>query len=109
MPGKALVLGVLLSSLNPKNLALAVGAAAGLAQLDVSAGEFVVALVVFVVVASLTIAGPVAYALLGGEKAEANLTEFKDWLAVNNTAVMAVLFLVFGAVLVSKGLSSLTA
>jgi threonine/homoserine/homoserine lactone efflux protein len=109
MPSKALVLGVLLSSLNPKNLALAVGAAAGLAQLDVSAGEFVVALVVFVVVASLTIAGPVAYALLGGEKAEANLTEFKDWLAVNNTAVMAVLFLVFGAVLVSKGLSSLTA
>jgi threonine/homoserine/homoserine lactone efflux protein len=109
MPGKALVLGVLLSSLNPKNLAMAIGAAAGLAQLDVSTEEFVVALIVFVVVASLTIAGPVLYYLVGGDKAEANLTEFKDWLAVNNTAVMAVLFLVFGVVLISKGLNALGA
>jgi threonine/homoserine/homoserine lactone efflux protein len=106
-PGKALGLGVLLSSLNPKNLAMAIGAAAGLASLDVSATDVVVAIVVFVVVASLTIAGPVAYYLLGGERAEKGLTELKDWLAANNNAVMAVLFLVFGVVLISKGLQTL--
>jgi threonine/homoserine/homoserine lactone efflux protein len=107
-PGKALGLGVLLSSVNPKNLAMSIGAAAGVAQLGVSTEDAVVALIVFVVVASLTIAGPVAYYLIGGEKAEARLTELKDWLAVNNTAVMAVLLLVFGVVLISKGLGSLT-
>ena len=108
-PAKALGLGVLLSSVNPKNLALAIGAAAGLAQLGVSTTDAVVALIVFVVVASATIAGPVVYYLVGGDGARARLDELKDWLAHNNSAVMAVLLLVFGVVLFSQGLGSLTA
>ena len=32
----------------------------------------------------------------------------KNWLAVHNDAVMAVLFLVFGASLIAKGLPPLT-
>ena len=68
-PGKALGLGVLLSSVNPKNLALAIGASAGLAQLGVSTTDAGVALIVFVVVASITIAGPVVYYLFGGDGA----------------------------------------
>jgi hypothetical protein len=92
-----------------QNLAMAVGAAAGLAQLSVSTTDALVALVVFVVVASLTIAGPVVYYLVGGEDARRRLDELKDWLGQNNTAVMAVLLLVFGVILISKGLGSLTA
>jgi hypothetical protein len=64
---------------------------------------------VFVVVASLTIAGPVAYYLLGGEHAKAKLNELKGWLALHNAAVMAVLFLVFGVNLIAKGIPPLTA
>jgi hypothetical protein len=41
---------------------------------------------VFVVIASLTIAGPVVYYLLGGEKAKTELDELKDWLRVHNAA-----------------------
>ena len=62
----------------------------------------------FVVVASLSIAGPVAYYLLGGEQAKTRLDELKDWLRVHNAAVMAVLFLVFGVDLIAKGLPPLT-
>jgi threonine/homoserine/homoserine lactone efflux protein len=107
-PGKALGLGLLLAGVNPKNLMLAAAAGSGLAQLGLSTTDAVVSLVVFVIVASLTIAGPVAYYLLGGETAKTRLDEMKDWLAVHDNAVMAVLFLVFGAKLIADGLPPLT-
>ena len=107
-PGKALGLGVLLAGVNPKNLMLAAAAGAGLAGLGLSTGDAVGSLVVFVVVGSLTIAGPVVYYLIGGAGAKARLDEMKNWLAMHNDAVMAVLFLVFGINLIAKGLPPLT-
>jgi hypothetical protein len=38
-PGKALALGVLLSAVNPKNLALGIGAATGVAHLALPTGD----------------------------------------------------------------------
>ncbi|HEX7521458.1 MAG TPA: GAP family protein [Acidimicrobiia bacterium] len=107
-PGKAFGLAVLMAGVNPKNLILTVAAAAGLAQLGLSTSDAVVSLIVFVVVGSLTIAGPVVYYFLGGERAKAELDSLKDWLAIHNAAVMAVLFLVFGVDLIAKGLPPLT-
>ena len=107
-PLKALGLGVLLAEVNPKNLLLTLGAATGLAQLGLSATDAVVSLIAFVVLASLTIAGPVVYYLLGGARAKAELDSLKSWLAVHNAAVMTVLFVVFGVDLIAKGLAPLT-
>ncbi len=107
-PGKALGLALLLAGVNPKNLMLAAAAGAGLAQLGLSTGDAVGSLIVFVIVGSLTIAGPVVYYLLGGPGAKARLDEMKNWLALHNDAVMAVLFLVFGVNLIAKGLQPLT-
>ena len=67
-----------------------------------------VSLLVFVIVGSLTIAGPVVYYLVGGDDAEARLNEMKDWLAVHNDAVTAVVFLIFGVDLIAKGLPPLS-
>jgi len=107
-PVQSLGLGALLGGLNPKNLALGIGAAAGLAQLGLSTGDAVVSLIVFVAVGSLTISGPVLYHWLRGERATAALNDLKDWLGRHNDAVMAVLFVVLGAVLIAKGLQPLT-
>jgi threonine/homoserine/homoserine lactone efflux protein len=107
-PGKALALGVLLAGVNPKNLLLTLAAAVGLAQIGVSTTDAVVSLLVFVVVASLTIAGPVVYYLVGGAHAKAELDSLKSWLAVHNAAVMATLFVVFGVDLIAKGLPPLS-
>ena len=107
-PVKAFGLGILLAGVNPKNLILTAGAAAGLAQLGLSTTDAVVATAVFVVIASLTIALPVLYALVGGERAQGTLDSAKAWLSVHNAAVMAVLFLVFGVDLIAKGLPPLT-
>lgn len=107
-PAKALGLGFLLAGVNPKNLMLAAAAGAALAALGLSTANAVGSLIVFVVVASLTIAGPVIYFLLGGDDAKARLDEMKNWLALHNNAVMAVLFLVFAAKLIADGLPPLT-
>lgn len=103
-PVQALGLGAGLGAANPKNLALTIGAAAGLGQLGLSTTDAVVSLIVFVVVGSLTIALPVAYHLIGGDRSKAQLEVLKDWLAQHNDAVMAVLFLVFGVALIAKGI-----
>lgn len=108
-PAKAAGLGVLLSSVNPKNLVLVAAAALGVAQLGASTIDAVVGLVVFVVVASIPTAATVAYHALGGERSRVRLDEWKAWLVTHNDAVTAALFLVFGAVLLAKGLGLLTA
>jgi hypothetical protein len=108
-PVKAFGLAVVLAAVNPKNLILTAGAAAGLAQVPgLTTTDAIVAIAVFVAIASLTIVGPVLYALIGGEKARTSLESAKAWLTTHNAAVMAVLFLVFGVDLIAKGLPPLT-
>jgi threonine/homoserine/homoserine lactone efflux protein len=107
-PGKAFALGLLLAGVNPKNLILTSGAATGLAQLGLSTGDVIGSLIVFVVVGSVTIAGPVVYYLLGGEHAKAELDKFKGWLTVHNAAVMTVVLLILGVDLIAKGIPPLT-
>ena len=102
-PMKALGLAVVLSAVNPKNLIISVGAAAAVAQAGESTSDSIVALAVFVILASLSIAVPVFFYLLGGAKAKTVLDGWKAWLSANNATVMAVLLLVFGTVLIGKG------
>ncbi|MFA5884402.1 MAG: GAP family protein [Acidimicrobiia bacterium] len=108
-PAKAAGLGVVLGAVNPKNLVLTLGAATGLAQMGGSTGDAVAGLVAFVVIASSTTAVAVGYRLFGGETSRAHLEDAKAWLVEHNEAVMAVLFLVFGVVILSEGLGLLTA
>ena len=102
-PVKALGLAVVLSAVNPKNLIISVGAAAAVAQAGESTSDSIVALAVFVILASLSVAVPVFLYLLGGAKAKIVLDGWKAWLSANNATVMAVLLLVFGVVLIGKG------
>jgi threonine/homoserine/homoserine lactone efflux protein len=107
-PVKTGGLAFLLAVANPKNLALSLAAGASLAQAGASGGEAAVGLIVFVVIASVAIIVPVVAYLVGGERAAGELEGWKTWLSMNNTAMMAVLFLVFGVVLFSQGLRGLT-
>ncbi len=106
-PGKALVLGLLLAGVNPKNLLLTVGASTSLAQLGLETADAVVSLIVFVVVGSITIALPVVYYLVGGDRAHATLDNLKAWLTVQQS-VMSVLFVVFGVNLIATAIPPLT-
>lgn len=104
---RSFVIAVALSGLNPKNLILTIAAAMAVSQANLSTAESLVPLAVFVVIASSTVGLAVLVYLLGGEKAERVLTSWKAWLTHNNATVMAVLFLVFGAVVIGKGITGL--
>lgn len=105
---KALGLGLLLTVPNPKNLGLTVAAAASIGGAGLDAGEEAVALVVFVVIASLTIAVPVVAFLVAGDRATPALTAVREWLTANSATVMTVLFLVLGAKVLGDGIAILT-
>ena len=107
-PGKALAAGALLSGVNPKNLILNATAAAGIAQAGLSGAEQTVALIVLVVVGSLSIIAPGGVYLGMGDKAGDVLGGWKTWLAANNATVMIVLFVVFGVSLIGKGIGGLS-
>jgi threonine/homoserine/homoserine lactone efflux protein len=106
--GKALGLGLLLAGVNPKNLLLAASAGSAPAVTGRSTAEAVIALIVFVVVGSLTIAGPGVFYLAGGDRAKIQLDAAKEWLGAHNDAVMMVLFLVFGVNFIATGIPPLT-
>ena len=105
--GKAFGLAALLAGANPKNLALTLAAALSIAQAGMSGAAPWIALVVFIILASLTVAGPVLYYLFAGQSAEKMLAGWKTWLVTNNTTVMFVLLLVLGAHSFGQGLGGL--
>ncbi|RJP35450.1 MAG: GAP family protein [Actinobacteria bacterium] len=105
---KSCGLAALLSGVNPKNLALVLAAAMTISQAGLNGAQPWIVLLVFVVIASLSVAIPVLTYVLAGEKAESTLTSWKTWLTANNAVVMAVLFLVFGFLLIGKGIGGLS-
>ena len=108
-PGKAAAFGVLLSGINPKNLLLAVGAAAAIAQTGASAGAQAVALAVFVLVGTLGVGAPVVLYFALGERSKRILGELEAWMGAHNAAIMTVLCLVIGAKLVGDAISGFAA
>ena len=98
-------MAVLLAAVNPKNLGLTIAAGATIGASGLSNGDEIIVLVVFVMIASLTVAVPVVLNLVLGSKAEHALNEMKDWLIDNNATVMAVLFVVLGAKVLGDGIS----
>ncbi|MGH9250326.1 MAG: GAP family protein [Acidimicrobiales bacterium] len=106
--GRAFGLGVLLSAVNPKNLALTLAAAASLAQAGLSAGGDVAGVAVFVLVGSLTVAGPVLAYLMMGKGAERVLGEIKQFMSDNNGVIMTIVCLVLAAKLIGNAIGGLT-
>ncbi len=105
--GKSFGFAALLAGLNPKNLGLTLAAALTIAQAGVPGSQSWIALAVFVILASLTVAVPVLYFLVAGAAAEKVLTSMKVWLAANNVTVMIVLFLILGVKLIGDSLGGL--
>ena len=106
--GKSFGGGVLLSAVNPKNLALTIAAAAAIAELGISNGDEAGAMAVFVAIGSVTIIVPLAIYLVLGEKAKETLEGIKGWMAANNAVIMTVLLLVLGAKLIGDAISGLS-
>ncbi|WP_007023657.1 GAP family protein [Saccharomonospora iraqiensis] len=107
-PLRAGAFGATMSSVNPKNLLLVVSAAAAIARTGATAGGQAVALAVFVVLAAVGTATPVALYFALGERANHLLAELKLWMGRNSSAITAVVCLVLAAKLVGDAVSGLS-
>jgi threonine/homoserine/homoserine lactone efflux protein len=103
--GRSFVLGVALSGVNPKNLALTVAAMASVAQLGLSSGDEVAAVAAFVVLASVTVVGSVLFYLVATDRATEALAPVKTFMAEHNAVIMMVILLILGAKLIGNGLA----
>ena len=105
--GKSFGFGILLSGVNPKNLALTLAAASSIAQAGLSGSQSAIAVLVFVVIGSLTVAGPVIYYLVATATAAKPLASIKQFMSDHNAVIMMVLLLVLGAKLIGDGIAGL--
>ena len=105
--GKAFGLGFVLAAANPKNLVLVVAGAAVIADATPRVHEQVVALIVFVVVASLGLAAPVIVRTVLGARSDRLLAATDEWMTRNNAVIMSVVLLVLGVVLIINGIAGL--
>ncbi|SDT26219.1 GAP family protein [Microlunatus soli] len=105
--GKAFVTGAVLSTVNPKNLALGLTGGVTIGAVDLGAGGAVIAIVVFVAIASCTVAAPVFAYLTAPDRVRAPLDGLRVWLEHHNAAVMAVLLLLMGVSIIGKGVAGL--
>jgi hypothetical protein len=107
-PFKAASIAALLSGLNPKNLLLVVAGATAIAQTGISSAQQVLALVVYILIASTGVMAPVALFFILGDRSREMLDDLKTWLQRNNAAIMAVLLLILGVKLLGDAISQLS-
>ncbi|WP_382309738.1 GAP family protein [Herbiconiux sp. UC225_62] len=103
---RALLLGFVLSALNPKNLLMGVAAGLAIGGATLTVGGDVVAIVIFTVLAASTVAVPVIAYLAASSRLAGPLEALRKWLVHNNATVMAILLLVIGVVMIGKGIGS---
>lgn len=106
-PVGAFGLAAFLGGANPKSLLMNVAAAAVLATEALGRVDQAVAIALYTVVASSSVALAVAYRILGGERGAVTLERMRGWLAANEATVMSVLFLVFGVKLIGDAIAGL--
>jgi threonine/homoserine/homoserine lactone efflux protein len=106
-PARAAVLGCALSAANPKNLALTLAAAASIAEAGLDAGDEAIAVAVFVLLGSITVAGAVLAYLVDAERASRPLAAVRQFMFQNSAAIMMVVLLLIGAKLIGDGLDVL--
>jgi hypothetical protein len=105
---KALGIGILLSAVNPKNLALSAAAGLSIAQAGISTGKEAGVLIVYIALAASTVLAPLVVYVAMGDRAATILGGWRTWLATNNAVVTALLMLVFAVVLIGKGITGVS-
>jgi hypothetical protein len=106
-PTKALVLGVLLSAVVPKNLLLALSAGVIVSEAGLSVGKASVVIVVFTVLATSTVAVPVVAHLVAPARMHGPFQRLREWLVENNVTIMGLLLFLIGVVMIGNGIASL--
>lgn len=106
-PPTAFGIGAAFSSLNPKNVAFTLATVLAIAEAGLTPRESLVPGFLYVLIGSLGVATPVIWYLTARESAAATLTTWRDWLTANYAVMMTVILVLFGVILLARGVGSL--
>jgi threonine/homoserine/homoserine lactone efflux protein len=106
-PPAAFGLAAVLAGVNPKNLLMAVGGAAAIAQTGISGAQQAVAYAIFALIGTLGVGVPVGIYFALGDRSASILRDLKDWMGRNNAVIMAVLCLIIGVKLIGDAIGGL--
>lgn len=106
-PLRSAALGVALSAANPKNLALALGAAIALAEADISSALTARTAALFILIGTAGVAVPVAISFVAPERSGSVLGRFRAWLVRYDSVILTILGAAIGAKFVFDGISDL--
>lgn len=101
---RAALLGLGLSAANPKNLALTLTASASISEAGLDAADTALAILVFVAIGSVTVAGSLLFYLAGPERAAGPLAALERFMSDNSATIMMVVLLLLGAKLIGDSL-----
>jgi threonine/homoserine/homoserine lactone efflux protein len=106
--GRSLLMGALLSGVNPKNLALTFTAATTIAEAGLGPWSAALAASVFILIGSISVAGPVVAFLVASERVAAPLASIKRFMSDHIAVITMTVLLVLGANLLGAGYAGLT-
>jgi hypothetical protein len=101
---RSLATGFLFTAINPKNLVLTAAGSATIDSSSLAPNSQIIAFCVFTTIASMSVALPLATYFLARHSVEGTFARWKDWLIENNVAVLILLLLVFGTLLIGRGI-----
>jgi hypothetical protein len=78
-----------------------------MAAAGATGSDGVLAIILFVLVASIGVGAPVVVRAVMGDRSARVLASWKGWLVANNATVMTVVFVVLGSKMVGAGLGVL--
>ncbi|MBC9935915.1 MULTISPECIES: GAP family protein [unclassified Leucobacter] len=96
----------MLAAVNPKNILMAVAAGTIVGQAGLSAGAGAATIAVFVVIAALSVCGPIVAYLVAPERAAGALDKLRIWLIANNATIMSVVLVLLGVQMLGKAIAS---
>lgn len=99
-------MGLLLGTVNPKNIILTIGAATTISTAGLALGGTVTVGIVYLLVATCTVSVPVIGYLVAADRLRAPLERLRDWLTQENATIMFVLFLLLGVSMLSNGIKA---
>jgi hypothetical protein len=105
-PVKALVLGLFLSAVVPKNLLLAVSAGLIVGEPALGMAQMAIVILIFTAIATSTVAVPVVAHMVIPARMSGPLEQLQEWLVDNNVTIMVVVLFVIGVVMIGNSIAS---
>jgi hypothetical protein len=100
-------MGLAVTAIDPASISIGVLVGLDIAAARLSVVNDVIFTVAFILLATVTVTGPLLAYLAGGDGAQRRLASLKGWLLANEKTVMMVLFVLIGAMLIGRGIREL--